>query len=578
MPNLIKGNVLIATILLFISSLLCINAHADISGMVLNNDDFAGIAGVEIRVQADPSSPVAITAADGSFTLPVNPAGSVVITATVTYDINAVDNFPIEQLNANNGDNGVLFILTPLPGNNPTYQPPQPEFSCEVCHEEQVTQWQQSNHSEAATNVWVLDLFSGDGTAGGSNGFVFTDTHDPGETGFCATCHTPLADVFDPGNVMLNEVTQPGALAGVQCVACHQIADVNDNVSALAHLGNSTYRFPDEPPTELFVWGPLPDAGFSIMNALHAPIFGESQFCASCHEYNNPFNGAPGQNTYTEWTNSPFAVPGPDFATCQDCHMPEADAPGPISNIGGQPIRPAEQRHSHEFIGTTPQMLADNLDLNITAEQIDSELVVTASITNMAGHSFPTGISIRNALLHVTAEFNGNPLTQTAGPTIFEFADDDVPGVQDGDLGGEPGKGIARVLQGRINGQGPVVSPVLFIDAESVLQDTRIASGATDVTEIRFDLGNVPENSEVDVNADVRWRRAWRALSVTKNWTTSAHDDGPVEILAANQQLTLLAGAGAALGPIAVPAMGSWGIILLFVLVLLVGASRRSVY
>ncbi len=570
MPKLIKGNLLIAAIL------LCANAYADISGMVLNNDGFVGIQGVEIRVQADPASPVAITAADGSFTLPVNPTDSVVITATVSYDAAAADNFPIEQVSANNGDTGVLFLLNPLPGDNLTYQPPQPEFSCEVCHEEQVTQWQQSNHSEAATNVWVLDLFSGDGTAGGSNGFVFTQTHDPGETGFCATCHTPLADVFNPGNIMLNEVTQPGALAGVQCLACHQIDDVNDNVSALAHIGNSSYRFPDEAPTELFVWGPLPDAGFSIMNAMHAPIFSESRFCASCHEYNNPFTGAPGQNTYTEWTNSPFAVPGPDFASCQDCHMPEADAPGPISNIGGQPIRPAEQRHNHEFVGTTPQMLADNLDLDITAEQIDDELVVTASITNMAGHSFPTGVSIRNALLHVTAEFNGNPLTQTAGPTIFEFADDDVPGIQEGDLGGQPGKGIARVLQGRINEQGPTISPVLFIDAESVLLDTRIPSGATDVTEIRFDLNSVPENSEINVNADVRWRRAWRALSVTKNWTTSAHSDGPIEILAANQQLTLLAGAGIALGPIAVPAISSWGVIVMFVLILLIGASRRT--
>ncbi len=563
-------------------SLLCAavlpwSAQADISGLVLNNNGLAGVEGAMVRVQNDLTSPVAITAADGSFTLPVNPAASVVITASVVYDANAAENFPIEQQTAVNGDTGVLFLLQPLPADNPAYQPPQPEFSCQVCHDEQVTQWQQSNHAEAATNVWVRDLFSGDGTPGGGAGFVFTETHDPGETGFCATCHTPLADVFDPGNVMLNEVTQPGALAGVQCLACHQIDEVNENVSALAHLGNSSYRFPDEAPTELFVWGPLPDAGFAIMNAMHAPIFTESRFCASCHEYNNPFTGAPGQNTYTEWTNSPFAVPGPDFAGCQDCHMPEADAPGPISNIGGQPIRPAEQRHNHEFVGTTPQMLADNLDLTLTAVAVDDELVVTASVTNMAGHNFPTGVSIRNALLHVSAESNGTPLVQTAGPTIFEFADDDVPGTQPGDLGGQPGKGFARVLQGQINDQGPVVSPVLFIDAQSVLLDTRIPSGATDVSEIRFDLSSVPQNSEVEVNAELRWRRAWRALAVTKNWTTSAHDDGPVEILAANQQLTLIAGTGLLLGPVAVPALGSWAVLVLFVLMLLVGALRHSI-
>ncbi len=568
MPKLIQGNKLLAS-LLFIIAGLPFAVQADISGMVLNNNTFMGIEGAVVRVQADPGGPTTVTAADGSFTLAVNPPGSIVISANVVYDSTAAENYPIEQTSASNGDNGVLILLQPLPPDNPTYQPPQPEFSCEVCHQEQVAQWQQSNHAEAATNVWVRDLFSGDGTPDGDNGFVFIDTHDPGETGFCATCHTPLADVFDPGNVMLNEVAQPGALAGVQCLACHQIDQVNENVSGLAHLGNSSYRFPDEAPTELFVWGPLPDVGFASMNAMQAPIFAESRFCASCHEYNNPFTGAPGQSTYTEWTNSPFAVPGPDFATCQNCHMPDADAPGPISNIGGQPIRPPEQRHNHEFIGTTAQMLADNLNLDLTAEQINDELVVTASITNMAGHNFPTGVSIRNALLHITAESNGNALTQTTGSTIFEFANDDVPGIQEGDLAGQPGKGFARVTQGQINNQGPVISPVLFIDAESVLLDTRIPSGATDVTEVRFDLNTVPENSTVVVNADLRWRRAWRALAVTKNWTVSAHDDGPIEILAANQQLSLIAGSGPIIpNAVAVPALGSWAVILLFTLML----------
>ena len=79
----------------------------------------------------------------------------------------------------------------------------------------------------------MLDLYSGDGTPGGSNGYVFLDSHDPGETGFCATCHTPLVDAQDPGNVFLNEVTLPGGLDGVNCLACHQMAEVNDNTDAL---------------------------------------------------------------------------------------------------------------------------------------------------------------------------------------------------------------------------------------------------------------------------------------------------------------------------------------------------------
>lgn len=552
---------------LLVLSIFCPPVYANISGLVLDQDSNP-VAGAVVRLQNDDSSPMVVTGADGAYDLAVNPTTSVIITATVTYDPESPVNYPIEQIIASNGDTDVFLILTELRADNTDYIPPQPEFACEVCHADQVSEWQLSNHAEAATNTWVLDLFSGTGSADGDQGYVFTDTHDADETGFCATCHAPLADVFDPGNVMFDEVSSPGALAGVQCVACHQIDNVNENVNALAHLGNSTYRFPSGGITELFVWGPLPDVGFSVMNALHAPVFSESRFCASCHQYNNPFTDVVGQSTYAEWQASPFAVPGPDFATCQDCHMPPADAPSPISNIGNQPIRPAEQRRNHQFIGTTPQMLADNLDMTLTAEQLGDELVVTASITNFAGHSFPTGVSIRNALVHIQATSNGRELNQSSGSQIYAFADDDVPGIQPGDLSGQPGKGFGRVLQGRINDTGPVVEPVLFIDADSVLLDTRIPSGMTDITEVRFDLSSTPENSTITVDAELLWRRAWRELLVTKNWTTSAHNDGPVEIIAASESLEITAGTVIPLVPPVVPALNAWGLISLFFVIL----------
>ena len=72
---------------------------------------------------------------------------------------------------------------------------------------------------------------------------------------------------------------------------------------------------------------------------------------------------------------------------------------------------------------------------------------------------------------------NGQPLAQLSGPTVPFWGSDEVPGEQAGDLAGQPGKGFAKVLQGRINGEGPVVKPVLFIDAESVFSDTLIPSG-----------------------------------------------------------------------------------------------------
>ena len=167
------------------------SASANISGFVVDQASNP-IPNASVQIQNDVNSPIVLTAADGSFNLPVNPVGTVMITATLTYDPNIPLNYPIEQNSANNGDTGVILVFQVLtPNDNPNYIPPPPEFVCEVCHIDQVEQWQQSNHSESATNVWVLDLFSGTGTPDGDQGFVFTETHDPDETGFCATCHAP---------------------------------------------------------------------------------------------------------------------------------------------------------------------------------------------------------------------------------------------------------------------------------------------------------------------------------------------------------------------------------------------------
>ncbi len=536
---------------------------AAITGLVLRAGDLTPIADARIRLQADPASPIVLTGADGRFTLPVTPPGGVVVTATVPYDPNATVNYPIEQVNAFDGSD-VLILLFPLPAtDNPTYQPPTVNLGCAFCHQEQADRWLTSNHAHAAVNEWVLDLFSGSGTPGGGAGYVYRDTHDPGETGFCAVCHAPLADVFNPGNVMLDEVVSPGALDGVQCLACHQIHDVNGNVSALNHLGNSEYRFPNEEPTQLFVWGPLDDVGFSTMNALYTPLFKESRLCAACHEYNNPDTGAPGQNTYSEWLASPWAVPGPDFRTCQDCHMPPAAEPGPISSLGGTPIRPPEDRRQHDFIGATPERLSAAITLDLEAELVGDQVIVTARVTNAgAGHAFPTGVSVRNALLQLAVSAAGAPLPQSAGQVIPFWADDDVPGKQDGDLAGEPGAGFARVLEGRINGAGPVVRPVLFIDAENVAADTRIASGETRTEMFRFAATGVPPGAAISVTAEVRYRRAWRATYVTKGWTQTP-SGGPLETQVATAATLLLNQA-----PAPIPALGPGGLLLLILAVM----------
>ena len=166
----------------------------------------------------------------------------------------------------------------------------------------------------------------------------------------------------------------------------------------------------------------------------------------------------------------------------------------------------------------------------------------------------------------ITANIGGEELVQVAGPQIPFWADDDEPGQQEGDFAGFPGKGFAKVLEGRINGEGPVVRPVLFIDAENVFSDTLIPSGATDVTEVQFELPPGSEGQLAEVSARLLYRRAYRALAVTKGWTETPQG-GPIEIEVAANQLEV----EVELGAVEIPALGSVGLFALAALLGLAG-------
>jgi hypothetical protein len=551
---------------------------ADIAGFVRvvgSGTPGTPIANARVHLRAQPGVLV-LSGADGSFSLPVNPGGAVEVTAALAYDRAAPTNYLIGGAIASNGDTNVDIRLAVLPtATNATYVPPAAGDNCANCHGAVggiFEQWLGSNHADAASNPWVRDLYSGDGTPGGAAGYVFLDTHDAGETGFCATCHAPMEDVFQPGQTFYNQLDTTAGADGVTCTSCHQMDSVNSaNLNALHFVGGkSTYRFPEgDAPTSAYVWAPLDDASTPLMRASYSTLHKDSLLCASCHQYNNPDNGAPGQHTYSEWASSPFAVPGPNFKTCQDCHMPPSVGDGAVCIFTAED-RPGEQRRQHTFIGSTPATLQANLSLTLVAQEVGpGRIRATADVTNFgAGHSFPTGVSIRNALLVLEATYSGGPLPQVAGPTIPAWGSDDVPGQQAGDFGGAPGKGFAKVLSGRINGAGPVVEPVLFIDAETATSTT-IASGAVDSTVVEFQLPpGTPAGTSVTVNARLLYRRAFRALQVTKGWTESAHG-GPIEIEVATQEAEVVS--GGAPGITEIPALSRGGAVLLALVLASVG-------
>lgn len=556
-------------------ALVCASAlRADISGFVRETGTPDGIGGAFVHLRADPSTGV-YTQPDGSFTLTADPAFPTDVAASIPYNRAAAVNYLIGGAFVSNGDTGVLIELDRLPtADDPSYVPVSAD-NCGTCHNSVYPQWVGSNHAGTARNEWVMDLYSGTGTAGGGNGYIFRDTHDASETGFCSACHAPMAEVLDPGNVFLDEVSDPAALEGVNCVTCHQLDSVDGSpahLNDLHLLGKATYRFPQgKDATETFVWGPLTDVTFGGMQASHSTLHKQSLICASCHQYNRPSNGVAGQHTFTEWLASSYAVPGPGYKTCQDCHMPPSVAPGTLC-IFADADRPGDQRRQHIFVGSTPEMLQDNLSLTAAASEVGpGRIRVTADVANFgAGHSFPTGVAIRNALLVVTATWNGDELDQAAGPTIPFYGSDDVPGDQPGDYAGRAGKGFAKVLEGRINDQGPVVRPVLFIDAENVFTDTAIPSGATDTTTVEFQLPpGIAAGAVTDIEVKLLYRRAFRALQVTKGWTQSAHN-GPIEIEVAREELQVVS--QGTLGVVAIPAVGGAGLAALTLALALAGA------
>jgi len=531
------------------------SASADISGFVTvegSGSPGTPIPGAYVHIQADLVTPGAFTGADGSFTLATDPVGQVMLAASIPYLRSAPENFIIGWAPAVAGETGIDIRMAVLPANDdPTYVPADVS-ECGACHFERYTQWSTSHHAYSAQNKWVLDLFSGTGTPGGGAGYVFKNLHDPGETGFCATCHAPMQDLQDPRpeGVPLDEATEPHGEQGIICVACHQMDSIDaTHINALGFRGKSTYRFPQAGQgenTSQFVWGPMNDVTFSLMRPSFSMLHRTSNLCAACHQYHNPETDAPGQNTFLEWQASPYGTPGPNYRTCQDCHMGTLPGIGQNCEFGG-PDRQSAERHTHTFVGSTQATLTANIALTTdVVETSDGRVRVTSAVDNFgAGHDFPTGISLRNAILWISASMNGQPLAQASGPTIPFWASDDVPGDQPGDLAGQPGKGFAKVLEGRINGQGPVVRPVLFIDAENLYSLTTIPSGTVDTTEVEFALppGTAP-GSTVEVTAVLLYRRAWRSVVVTKGWTETTHGD-PIETeVARNEESIAVTGEG----------------------------------
>jgi len=349
---------------------------------------------------------------------------------------------------------------------------------CTHCHQTYVQQFLTSKHAQATRNPLVQDLYAGvsralnaratceeaggrwlEGLEPGSKdqkmekcylgdgvlAALNTQCGGPGQPpcdapgldgarepkhfGACADCHAPGIDGVAGGRG-LHEATGAAYEKGVHCDVCHKVADID--LSKPPGVGQRLVMGrPSEPGENTFKWepvfyGPIIDVPNPMMRAGYQPKFNESQFCAGCHEQNQPAllpdqeldaarwpDGLPVHSTFSEWQAGSY---GKDGVPCQHCHMPAS--PDTLNSISlmkdkrDESItfgweRPGEDNRMHTFMGPLdgePRLIDTALRLSLTSEVTPGGVATRVTVKNVgAGHAVPTGEPMRSLVLVVEA-------------------------------------------------------------------------------------------------------------------------------------------------------------------------------
>ena len=289
----------------------------------------------------------------------------------------------------------------------------------------------------------------------------------------CTSCHAPQghfnAHMTGQLHYSIAEMEdEPVALDGVSCLGCHQISpdSVGETFSGIMKYD-----------TNKVAYGPYQNPFGSPMFSFVGvePRFSEhitkSESCASCHTLLTNTVNLEGettgdqfveQATYHEWLNSIYNG-GETNQECQGCHMPRIDDEVQIAS--GINLLPARSPYGlHELVGGNVFMLdlmKDNIgELGLTASEAQFQNTIdltyemlqentleltldsltrdadtarfALSITNLAGHKFPSGYPARRAFVNFVVQNDD-------GDTLFVSGDfDELGDLPDQVTGVEP--------------------------------------------------------------------------------------------------------------------------------------------
>jgi hypothetical protein len=283
----------------------------------------------------------------------------------------------------------------------------------------------------------------------------------------CATCHMPMArtqavsdgttvSMLGNGFLSASNSLNKAALDGNSCTLCHQVQS-----SGLGTLATFDGKYIIDTSTiapNRIEFGPYANPLTGPMQGVvgFTPALGEQTtsagLCATCHTVYTPFVDSQGnvkgtfpeQTPYLEWANSIYGSNPARQLACQFCHMPLASGSAAISN-NPTTLAPRSPFYQHGFIGgsslilnimsshvpdlklsaSTEQMLATS---QLTSTQLGTRsaqvsvvnsgiengvLKITLSVSDQAGHKFPTSFPSRRAWIQFT-------VTDSAGKVVFE--------------------------------------------------------------------------------------------------------------------------------------------------------------
>ena len=438
---------------------------------------------------------------------------------------------------------------------------------CAGCHQDVHAQWQYSAHRFASFNNPAY-LFSVRNT----RQMAMERDGDVRAARFCAGCHDPVplfSGAFDDPN--FDDVEHPTADAGITCVACHAIEQLNSPRGNADYLIGTPEHYPfafSDDPRLVWLNGILIKGKPSFhKRTFLKPLHKSVEFCGTCHKVHLPeelnhYRWLRGQNHYDSYLLSGVSGHGvasfyyPDKAvdSCNECHMPLT----PSKDFGAKPdARTGTMAvHGHHFPGANTaiphlldmpgsvnenhrRILKDSLRLDVFA--VREGVSIDAPVDQAVRPNVPVLEPGSTYLIDVVIR------TLTLGHLFSEGTADsnqiwlDVTATADGKTIGR--SGALRSIDGELDPWSHFVNAYVLdrrgkrIDrrnAEDIftkLYDHQIPPGAADVVQYRLEIpGSV--TSPIELTARLQYRKFDTSYTRAFLGETFVRNDLPVTTIA----------------------------------------------